>query len=140
MTNKWQVSFPDSGGLNKPAVPVKSIKMIAAQRQHLKKLQEKLEEDEKNFFATLTNIEGWEYFITRHTSTYQRPKDVIPHLKNYFRSIDIVFDKEEGIPTTASFTITYAAGNSYKAYQHLKFRTQAIPIAEIEEFLENKGQ
>ena len=32
------------------SAPVKSIKMIAAQRQHVKKLQEKLKEDENNFF------------------------------------------------------------------------------------------
>lgn len=138
--NKWQISIPGVGAFGRPTAPVKSIKMIAAQRQHVKKLQEKLEEDEKNFFAALTSIEGWEYFITRHTSTYQRPKDVLPHLKNYFRNIDIAFDKEEGIPTTAAFTITYASGNGYKSYQHLKFRTQPIPIDEIEEFIENKGQ
>ena len=137
MNNKWQVEFP---ALEKQAnTPVKSIKMIAAQRQHVKKLQEKLKEDEKNFFAALTGIDGWEYFISKHTSTYQRPKDVLPHLKNHFRNIEIEFDKEEGIPTTAAFTITYAAGNGYKAYQHLKFRTQAIPIDEIESFLENKA-
>ena len=118
--------------------------MIAAQRQHVKKLQEKLKEDEKNFFATLTNIDGWEYFMTRHTSTYQRPKEVIPYLKNFFKDIDIVFDKEEGIPTTAAFTITYTRGYSgyksynYKSYNYLKFRTQPIPITEIEEFIENK--
>ena len=115
------------------SAPVKSIKMIAAQRQHVKKLQEKLKEDENNFFATLTSADGWEYFITKHTSTYQRPKNVIPHLKNFFRDIDIVFDKEEGIPTTAAFTITYISGYSYKS-----FRTQPIPISEIEEFIENK--
>ena len=113
------------------SAPVKSIKMIAAQRQHVKKLQEKLKEDENNFFATLTSTDGWEYFITKHTSTYQRPKNVIPHLKNFFRDIDI--DKEEGIPTTAAFTITYILGYSYKS-----FRTQPIPISEIEEFIENK--
>ena len=126
------------------SAPVKSIKMIAAQRQHVKKLQEKLKEDEKNFFAILTSIDGWEYFMTRHTSTYQRPKNVIPHLKNFFKDIDIVFDKEEGIPTTAAFTITYTRGYSgyksynYKSYNYLKFRTQPIPISEIEEFIENK--
>lgn len=126
------------------SAPVKSIKMIAAQRQHVKKLQEKLKDDEKNFFATLTSIDGWEYFMTRHTSTYQRPKEVIPYLKNFFKDIDIVFDKEEGIPTTAAFTITYTRGYSgyksynYKSYNYLKFRTQPIPISEIEEFIENK--
>ena len=73
------------------SAPVKSIKMIAAQRQHVKKLQEKLKEDENNFFATLTSADDWEYFITKHTSTYQRPKNVIPHLKKFFRDIDIVF-------------------------------------------------
>ena len=113
------------------SAPVKSIKMIAAQRQHVKKLQEKLKEDENNFFATLTRTDGWEYFITKHTSTYQRPKNVIPHLKNFFRDIDI--DKEEGIPTTAEFTITYILGYSDKS-----FRTQPLPISEIEEFIENK--
>ena len=143
-SNKWQVSVSDTESLNKPSAHVKSIKMIAAQRQHVKKLQEKLKEDEKNFFATLTSIDGWEYFMTRHTSTYQRPKEVIPYLKNFFKDIDIVFDKEEGIPTTAAFTITYTRGYSgyksynYKSYNYLKFRTQPIPISEIEEFIENK--
>ena len=143
-SNKWQVSVSDTESLNKPSAHVKSIKMIAAQRQHVKKLQEKLKEDEKNFFATLTSIDGWEYFMTRHTSTYQRPKEVIPYLKNFFKDIDIVFDKEEGIPTTAVFTITYTRGYSgyksynYKSYNYLKFRTQPIPISEIEEFIENK--
>lgn len=143
-SNKWQASVSGTESLNKPSAHVKSIKMIAAQRQHVKKLQEKLKEDEKNFFATLTSIDGWEYFMTRHTSTYQRPKEVIPYLKNFFKDIDIVFDKEEGIPTTAAFTITYTRGYSgyksynYKSYNYLKFRTQPIPINEIEEFIENK--
>ena len=143
-SNKWQASVFGTESLNKPSAHVKSIKMIAAQRQHVKKLQEKLKEDEKNFFATLTGIDGWEYFMTRHTSTYQRPKEVIPYLKNFFKDIDIVFDKEEGIPTTAAFTITYTRGYSgyksynYKSYNYLKFRTQPIPINEIEEFIENK--
>ena len=143
-SNKWQASVSGTESLNKPSAHVKSIKMIAAQRQHVKKLQEKLKEDEKNFFATLTSIDGWEYFMTRHTSTYQRPKEVIPYLKNFFKDIDIVFDKEEGIPTTAAFTITYTRGYSgyksysYKSYNYLKFRTQPIPISEIEEFIENK--
>ena len=132
-SNKWQASVSDTESLNKSSANVKSIKMIAAQRQHVKKLQEKLKEDEKNFFATLTGIDGWEYFMTRHTSTYQRPKEVIPYLKNFFKDIDIVFDKEEGIPITAAFTITYISGYSYKS-----FRTQPIPISEIEEFIENK--
>ena len=143
-SNKWQASVSGTESLNKPSAHVKSIKMIAAQRQHVKKLQEKLKDDEKNFFATLTSIDGWEYFMTRHTSTYQRPKEVIPYLKNFFKDIDIVFDKEEGIPTTAAFTITYTRGYSgyksynYKSYNYLKFRTQPIPISEIEEFIENK--
>ena len=143
-SNKWQASVSGTESLNKPSAHVKSIKMIAAQRQHVKKLQEKLKEDEKNFFATLTSIDGWEYFMTRHTSTYQRPKEVIPYLKNFFKDIDIDFDKEEGIPTTAAFTITYTRGYSgyksynYKSYNYLKFRTQPIPISEIEEFIENK--
>lgn len=143
-SNKWQASVSGTESLNKPSAHIKSIKMIAAQRQHVKKLQEKLKEDEKNFFATLTSIDGWEYFMTRHTSTYQRPKEVIPYLKNFFKDIDIVFDKEEGIPTTAAFTITYTRGYSgyksynYKSYNYLKFRTQPIPISEIEEFIENK--
>ena len=129
-SNKWQASVSGTESLNKPSAHVKNIKMIAAQRQHVKKLQEKLKEDEKNFFATLTGIDGWEYFMTRHTPTYQRPKDVIPYLKNFFSDIDIVFDKEDGIPTTAAFTITYTPD--------LKFRTQPIPISEIEEFIKNK--
>ena len=143
-SNKWQASVSGTESLNKPSAQVKSIKMIAAQRQHVKKLQEKLKDDEKNFFAILTSIDGWEYFMTRHTSTYQRPKEVIPYLKNFFKDIDIVFDKEEGIPTTAAFTITYTRGYSgyksynYKSYNYLKFRTQPIPINEIEEFIENK--
>ena len=94
-SNKWQASVSGTESLNKPSAHVKSIKMIAAQRQHAKKLQEKLKEDEKNFFATLTSIDGWEYFMTRHTSTYQRPKEVIPYLKNFFKYIDIVFDKQQ---------------------------------------------
>ena len=143
-SNKWQASVSGTESLNKPSAHVTSIKMIAAQRQHVKKLQEKLKEDEKNFFAALTSIDGWEYFMTRHTSTYQRPKEVIPYLKNFFKDIDIVFDKEEGIPTTVAFTITYTRGYSgyksynYKSYNYLKFRTQPIPINEIEEFIENK--
>lgn len=143
-SNKWQASVSGTESLSKPSAHVKSIKMIAAQRQHVKKLQEKLKEDEKNFFATLTSIDGWEYFMTRHTSTYQRPKEVIPYLKNFFKDIDIVFDKEEGIPTTAAFTITYTRGYSgyksynYESYNYLKFRTKQIPISEIEEFIENK--
>ena len=90
-SNKWQASVSGTESLSKPSVHVKSIKMIAAQRQHVKKLQEQLKEDEKNFFATLTSIDGWEYFMTRHTSTYQRPKEVIPYLKNFFKDIDIIF-------------------------------------------------
>lgn len=134
-SDKWQasVSGVESIKCYRSSAPVKSIKMIAAQRQHVKKLQEKLKEDENNFFAILTSIDGWEYFITKHASTYQRPKNVIPHLKNFFRDIDIVFDKEDGIPTTAAFAITYILGYSYKS-----FRTQPFPISEIEEFIENK--
>lgn len=143
-SNKWQASVSDTESLNKPSAHVKSIKMIAAQRQHVKKLQEKIKEDEKNFFAALMNVAGWEYFMTRHTLTYNRPKNGIHHLKKLFTDIDIVFDKEEGIPTTAAFIITYTRGYSgyksynYKSYNYLKFRTQPIPINEIEEFIENK--
>lgn len=151
-SNKWQISLPgdisipgqrimNSFTINPPTpASPKSLKMIAAQRQHLKKLQEKLEEDERNFFYTLTNIPGWELFITRHTSTYQCPKDVIPHLKNYFRGIEIEFDKEDGMPSEAKFTIRYAEGNGYKSYQHCKFRTNSIPISDIENFIQNKGE
>ena len=87
-SNKWQASVSGTESLNKPSAQVKSIKMIAAQRQHVKKLQEKLKDDEKNFFATLTSIDGWEYFMTRHTSTYQRPKDALYNIKNYFRKLE----------------------------------------------------
>ena len=137
-SNKWQASVSDTESLNNPSVHVKSIKMIAAQRQHVKKLQEKLKDDEKNFFAALTNVTGWEYFMTRHTSTYNRPKDGIYHLKKQFTDIDIVFDKEEGIPTTVAFIITYTPSGSYTSHHYLKFRTKQIPISEIEEFIENK--
>ena len=136
-TNLWSNSsnnMPDASELK----PLKSVKMIAAQRQHVKKLQENLEADESNFFRKLMSINGWEYFITKHTSTYQRPKDVIPYLKNFFSDIDIVFDKEEGIPTTAAFIITYTPWDSYSSQHYLKFRTKQIPISEIEEFIENK--
>ena len=137
-SNKWQASVSGTESLNKPSAHVKSIKMIAAQRQHVKKLQEKLKEDEKNFFAALTNVAGWEYFMTRHTLTYNRPKNGIHHLKKLFTDIDIVFDKEEGIPTTAAFIITYTPWGSYSSQHYLKFRTQPIPISEIEEFIEKK--
>ena len=46
-SNKWQASVSGTESLSKPSAHVKSIKMIAAQRQHVKKLQEKLKEDEK---------------------------------------------------------------------------------------------
>ena len=137
-SNKWQASVSDTESLNKPSAHVKSIKMIAAQRQHVKKLQEKIKEDEKNFFAALMNVAGWEYFMTRHTLTYNRPKNGIHHLKKLFTDIDIVFDKEEGIPTTAAFIITYTPWDSYSSRHYLKFRTKQIPISEIEEFIENK--
>ena len=137
-SNKWQASVSGIESLNNPSAHVKSIKMIAAQRQHVKKLQEKLKDDEKNFFAALTNVADWEYFMTRHTSTYNRPKDGIHHLKKLFTDIDIVFDKEEGIPTTAAFIITYTPRGSYNSHHYLKFRTKQIPISEIEEFIENK--
>ena len=136
--NKWQASGSSAESLNKPSANVKSIKMIAAQRQHVKKLQEKLKDDEKNFFAALTNVDGWEYFMARHVSTYNRPKNGIHHLKKLFTDIDIVFDKEEGIPTTAAFIITYTPWDSYSSHHYLKFRTKQIPISEIEEFIENK--
>ena len=83
-SNKWQASVSGTESLSKPSAHVKSIKMIAAQRQHVKKLQEKLKDDEKNFFAALTNVAGWEYFMTRHTLTYNRPKNGIHHLKKLF--------------------------------------------------------
>ena len=137
-SNKWQASVSGTESLNKPSAHVKSIKMIAAQRQHVKKLQEKIKEDEKNFFAALMNVAGWEYFMTRHTLTYNRPKNGIHHLKKLFTDIDIVFDKEEGIPTTAAFIITYTPWGSYNSDRYLKFRTKQIPISEIEEFIENK--
>ena len=73
-SNKWQASGSSAESLNKPSANVKSIKMIAAQRQHVKKLQEKLKDDEKNFFAALTNVAGWEYFMARHTLTYNRDR------------------------------------------------------------------
>lgn len=135
--NKWVVDIP-APTFSSAKPPVKSVKMLAAQRQHVKKLQQKLEEDEKNFFMNLMSIDGWEYFITKHTSTYQRPKEVLPKLKNYFRGIDIEFDKEDGLPTSASFTIRYAAHSGYGAYQYCKFRTNPIPIEDIENFIQNK--
>ena len=46
-SNKWQASVSGTESLNNPSAHAKSIKMIAAQRQHVKKLQEKLKEDEK---------------------------------------------------------------------------------------------
>ena len=137
-SNKWQAFVSGTESLSKPSAHVKSIKMIAAQRQHVKKLQEKIKEDEKNFFAALMNVAGWEYFMTRHTLTYNRPKNGIHHLKKLFTDIDIVFDKEEGIPTTAAFIITYTPWDSYSSQHYLKFRTKQIPISEIEEFIENK--
>ena len=137
-SNKWQASVSGTESFSKPSAHVKSIKMIAAQRQHVKKLQEKLKDDEKNFFAALTNVAGWEYFMARHISTCNRPKDGIHHLKKLFTDIDIVFDKEEGIPTAAAFIITYTPWGSYTSDNYLKFRTKQIPISEIEECIENK--
>ena len=139
-SSRWEVQFPSVGVVTDEDIKnVKGLKMLAAQRQHIKKLQKNLEHDENNFFRVLTSLPGWELFITKHTSTYQRPKDVLPHLKNYFKNLDIEFDTEEGLPTKAKFIITYAAGGGYKSYQHLKFRTNEIPISDIEEFIQNKG-
>lgn len=132
-------SYSDANGVSEEEIKnVKSIKMIAAQRQHVKKLQENLEADESRFFRVFTSIPGWEMFISKHTSSYQRPRDVIPYLKKYFRSLEIEFDKEEGLPNTAKFIITYANGNGYKSYNHMKFRTNPIPISDIEEFIQNR--
>ena len=94
-SNKWQASVSDTESLNKSSANVKSIKMIAAQRQHVKKLQENLEADESNFFRKLMSINGWEYFITKHTSTYQR---ALYNIKNYFRKLEMEFDTEVGLP------------------------------------------
>lgn len=118
-TNLWSNSsnnMPDASELK----PLKSVKMIAAQRQHVKKLQENLEADESNFFRKLMSINGWEYFITRHTSTYQRPKDALYNIKNYFRKLEMEFDTEIGLPKKVMFTITYANGSGYKSYNHMK--------------------
>ena len=97
-SNKWQATVSGTESLSKPSAHVKSIKMIAAQRQHVKKLQENLEADESNFFRKLMSINGWEYFITKHTSTYQRPKDALYNIKNYFRKLEMEFDTDVGLP------------------------------------------
>ena len=134
-TNLWTNS---SNSMSAPDLKtLKSVKMIAAQRQHVKKLQENLDADESNFFRALMSINGWEYFITRHTSTYQRPKDALYNIKNYFRKLEMEFDTEEGLPKQVKFTITYANGGGYKSYKHMKLRTNMIPISELEDFMEN---
>ena len=134
-SNKWQASVSDTESLNKSSANVKSIKMIAAQRQHVKKLQENLEADESNFFRKFMSINGWEYFITKHTSTYQRPKDALYNIKNYFRKLEMEFDTEVGLPKEVMFTITYANGSGHKSYTHMKMRTNMIPISELEDFM-----
>lgn len=136
-SNKWQASASDTESLNKSSANVKSIKMIAAQRQHVKKLQENLEAYESNFFRKLMSINGWEYFITKHTSTYQRPKDALYNIKNYFRKLEMEFDTEVGLPKKVMFTITYANGSGHKSYTNMKMRTNMIPISELEDFMEN---
>ena len=77
------------------------------------------------FFATLTSADGWEYFITKHTSTYQRPKNVIPHLKKFFRDIDIVLIKKK----------------AFLLLQHLQlliYRVIVISNLELNQFLSVK--
>ena len=96
-TNLWSNSSSNMSDASE-LKPLKSVKMIAAQRQHVKKLQENLEADESNFFRKLMSINGWEYFITKHTSTYQRPKDALYNIKNYFRKLEMEFDTEVGLP------------------------------------------
>ena len=131
-SNKWQASVSDTESLNKSSANVKSIKMIAAQRKYVKKLQENLEADESNFFRKLMSINGWEYFITKHTSTYQR---ALYNIKNYFRKLEMEFDTEVGLPKKVMFTITYANGSGHKSYTHMKMRTNMIPISELEDFM-----
>lgn len=109
-TNLWSNSSSNMSDVSE-LKPLKSVKMIAAQRQHVKKLQENLEADESNFFRKLMSINGWEYFITKHTSTYQRPKDTLYNIKNYFRKLEMEFDTEVGLPKKVMFTITYANGS-----------------------------
>ena len=136
-SNKWQASVSDTESLNKSSANVKSIKMIAAQRQHVKKLQENLDADESNFFRKFMSINGWECFITRHTSTYQRHKDALYNIKNYFRKLEMEFDTEVGLPKKVMFTIFYANGSEHKPYTHMKMRTNMIPISELEDFMGN---
>ena len=135
-TNLWRNSSNNMSDASE-LKPLKSVKMIAAQRQHVKKLQENLEADESSFFRKLMSINSWEYFITKHTSTYQRPKDALYSIKNYFRKLEMEFDTEVGLPKKVMFTISYANGSGHKSYSHMKMRTNMIPISELEDFIEN---
>jgi hypothetical protein len=113
----------------------KNIKFFAIQEEHIKKLQEKLDEDKNIFFRELMDTPGWELFIGKHTNTYQRPKDVIPNLKNNFVKLEIEFEpsnyrKDSSLPSSCQFTV------SYRAYHNIsKFRTNFISFEEIENFI-----
>jgi len=133
--NGWHDEEPNTIE-NMENVNVKSIKVIAAQHKHIQSLQNKFNEDLNLYFKKMMSIPGWELFISKHTSTYQRPKEVLPYLPNHFQKLELVFDNDESIPTKCTFVIHYRPKHS-SAWTN-KFRTNPIDIKELDNFIQNK--
>ena len=122
----------------------KSIKFFAIQEEHIKNLQEKLDNDKNEFFREFMETPGWELFLGRHTSSYQRPKEVIPRLKEHFVKLELEFPNRENIisekallPDACMFIITYRS-RPYTSH-FSKFRTHYIKFEDIENFINKQS-
>lgn len=111
---------------------MKEIEMIRLQEEHIKKLQEKLNEKKIMIVNKLYNTEGWLLFLLKHTNTYYRPRKSIEAIENditMWGKLDFVFDEDDS--TKISFRGSYNDRTGYN------FRTRFIPIDEVEEFIKD---
>lgn len=115
---------------------MKEIEMIRLQEEHIKKLQDKLDEKKKSIVNKLLNTEGWLLFILKRTPSYYRPtarKDFneIKREIEWYGKMDFIFDDKD--TSKVSFRIYYSRTGGYN------FRTISFPIDEIEEFIKDSS-
>jgi hypothetical protein len=111
---------------------MKDLEMIRLQEEHIRRLQEKLEEKKRLVIYRLYNTSGWVEFLLRHTNTYYRPHKSHAEIEQditMWGKLDFVFDEEDS--TKVSFRGSYNSKSGYN------FRTIFFPIAEVEEFIKD---
>ena len=108
---------------------MKELKMIYLQQEHIKRLEDKLKEQKRNFIDSLVRTPGWADFLLRYSKTYFRPKGGTTTLNDAIRGGKFGIEFPDKDMKCVQIVIGYSKHG-------INFRSSSIPIQEIEEFIE----